>query len=178
MSLDKHLHHHHNGRNSMLHYDASNSWIMNISIYLFIGCFTTTFLQTHHSLLAKLGRWGWLMRMRLAWKKSQKTIDTSTISQKDYIEVRPEVPGVRAKDLIHNFAIIGNWGFGKVQVRHAWRHLVEGGGWNPSHVAPTTRSLILVNWEPTVLFAPMNISNKRKYEGNKSISTWRSIILS
>ena len=30
-----------------------------------------------HSLLAKLGRWGWLMRMRLAWKKSQKTLAAS-----------------------------------------------------------------------------------------------------
>ena len=29
-----------------------------------------------HSLLATLGRWGWLMRMRLAWKKSQKILDT------------------------------------------------------------------------------------------------------
>ena len=27
--------------------------------------------------LGKLGQWGWLMRMRLAWKKSQKTLDTS-----------------------------------------------------------------------------------------------------
>ena len=43
-------------------------------------------LGTHHSLLAKLGRWGWgwlerktrrQMRMRLAWKKNQKTIDAS-----------------------------------------------------------------------------------------------------
>ena len=41
----------------------------------FIECFMTTFLHTHHSLLAKLGRWGWLIRMRLAWKKSQKTLD-------------------------------------------------------------------------------------------------------
>ena len=39
--------------------------------------FTTTFLHTHHSLLAKLSRWGWLMRMRLDWKKSQNTLDTS-----------------------------------------------------------------------------------------------------
>ena len=30
-------------------------------------------LTTH----AKLGRWVWLMRMRLTWKKSQKTLDTS-----------------------------------------------------------------------------------------------------
>ena len=31
-----------------------------------------------HSFLAKLGRWGWcqMTRMRLAWKKSQKTLDT------------------------------------------------------------------------------------------------------
>ena len=43
----------------------------------FIECFTTTLLHTHHSLLAKLGRWGWLRRMRLAWKKSQKTLNTS-----------------------------------------------------------------------------------------------------
>ena len=39
--------------------------------------FTTTFLHTHHSLLAKLSRWGWLMRMKLDWKKSQNTLDTS-----------------------------------------------------------------------------------------------------
>ena len=43
----------------------------------FIECFKTTFLHTHHSLLAKLGQWGWLMRMRLAWNKSQTTLDTS-----------------------------------------------------------------------------------------------------
>ena len=45
----------------------------------FIECFTTTFLHTHHSLLDKVGRWGRLMRMRLAWKKNQKTVDTSKI---------------------------------------------------------------------------------------------------
>ena len=43
----------------------------------FIKCLTTTFLHTHHSLLAKLGWWGWS-------------------------------PGVWVKDLIPNFAIIGN----------------------------------------------------------------------
>ena len=45
--------------------------------YLFIECFAATFLHTHHSLLAKLGQLGWLMRTRLAWKKSQKTLDMS-----------------------------------------------------------------------------------------------------
>ena len=39
--------------------------------------FTTSFLNTHHSLLGKLSRWGWLMRMRLDWKKSQNKLDTS-----------------------------------------------------------------------------------------------------
>ena len=48
----------------------------------FIECFTTTFLHTHNSLLAKLGRWGWLMRMRLAWTKSQKTLDISKNTSK------------------------------------------------------------------------------------------------
>ena len=64
----------------------------------FIECFSTTFLHTHHSLLAKLGR-------------------------------------VRANDLIPNFAIVGNCGLGKVQVRHALRHLAgvksqPGGAYN------------------------------------------------
>ena len=45
-------------------------------IFGFSECLTTTFLHTHHSLLAKLCRWRWLMRMRLAWKKSQNTLDT------------------------------------------------------------------------------------------------------
>ena len=40
------------------------------------------------------------MMMRLA--RRHKT------PQKDYIKIRPEAPGVRAKDLIPNFAIIGN----------------------------------------------------------------------
>ena len=71
-----------------------------------------------HSLLAKLFQWGWSMRMRLAWKKSQKTLDTS----KDYIKIRPEAPRVRAKDLIPNY---WDCGLGKVQVRHAWRNLAE-----------------------------------------------------
>ena len=40
---------------------------------------------------------------RSSWKKSQKTLDTYT---KYYIEMRPEAPGVWAKGLIPNFAII------------------------------------------------------------------------
>ena len=48
-------------------------------IWIYWMFFMTTFLHIHHSLLAKLGRWGWLMRTRLAWKKSQKTLDTSQI---------------------------------------------------------------------------------------------------
>ena len=51
-----------------------------------------------------------MMRMRLAWKKSQSSLDTS----KYYIEIRPEAPGVRAMDLIPNYVIIGNCGLWKV----------------------------------------------------------------
>ena len=59
-----------------------NTWIYprfydSIHAFGFMECFTTTFLHTHHSLLAKLGQWGRLMRMRLAWNKCQKTLDTS-----------------------------------------------------------------------------------------------------
>ena len=60
-----------------------------------------------HSLLAKLGWWGWLMRMRLAWKKSQK------IHHKYYIKIRPEALGVRGKELDPNVAIIGTADLGK-----------------------------------------------------------------
>ena len=52
-------------------------WIYLLFINLY-KCLTTTFLHIPHSLMAKLGRWGWLMRMRLAWKKSQKTLHKST----------------------------------------------------------------------------------------------------
>ena len=52
------------------------------------------------------------MRMRLARKKSQ-------IHQKDNIEIRPEAPGVRAKELDHNFCLYWDCGLGKVQVRQA-----------------------------------------------------------
>ena len=38
--------------------------------FWFIEYFTTTFL---HILGKKMGRWGWLAMMRLAWKKSEKT---------------------------------------------------------------------------------------------------------
>ena len=39
--------------------------------------------------------------------------------QKDYIEIRPEAPGVWAKELDPNFAIIGTVDSGKVQVCQA-----------------------------------------------------------
>ena len=66
-----------------------------------------------HSLLTNLVRWGWLMRMRLAWKKSQKTLE----HQKDYIEIRHEAPGARAKEPDPIFAIIGP------AARDTWRRL-------------------------------------------------------
>ena len=79
--------------------------------------FTTAFLYTRHSLLAKLGRWGWLRRMRLTWKKSQNTLDTS----KRLHQNKTEAQGMRPKDFIPNFAIIGN-----CRLITTWR--VLGGG--------------------------------------------------
>ena len=85
-----------------------------------IECFTTTFLHSHRSILAKLGRGGWLMRMRLAWKKSQKTIYRY---QKDYIKIIAEARGVRTKDLISNFANIGTADSESGRVVTPWRVL-------------------------------------------------------
>ena len=56
-------------------------------------------------------------------KCQRQTERSHYIYQKDIIKIRPESPGVRVKDWIPNFAIIGNCGIGKVQVRHTWRHL-------------------------------------------------------
>ena len=77
-----------------------------------------------HSLLAKLGWWGWLMRMRLAWKKSQNTLDTS----KRLHQNKTWSTGSAGKGLDPNFDIFGTADSGKVQVCHAWRHLA--GVWN------------------------------------------------
>ena len=63
------------------------------------------------------------------------------IHQKDYIEIRPEAPEVRAKDLIPNFAVIGTASRLKAPT-------CSEGVKNPGHVAPTTRSLILVPPRP------------------------------
>ena len=44
------------------------------------------------------------------------------VDEDDWL-IRPEAPGVRAKELDPNFAIIGTTDSGKVQVRQAWGHL-------------------------------------------------------
>ena len=85
--------------------------------------------HTHHSLLAKLGRWGSLMRMSLAWKKSQ-------IISKRLYQNKTRSTGVRAKDWIPNFAIIGNCRFRNGQG--------PGRGWNPYPGAPPTTRLLVV----------------------------------
>ena len=97
-----------------------------ISFIWFIDCFKTTFLHTHHSLLAKLIWWGWLMRMRLAWKKSQKTLDTSK--------------------RLHQNKSRSTGSAGKGLDSQLWRHL--GGGGGPGQVAPATGSLMLVPPRP------------------------------
>ena len=59
-----------------------------------------------------------------------RTIDKDEFGLKEkpedtrYIKIRPEAPGVQAKDLISNFAIIGNCRFGNGQGRHS----LEGPG--------------------------------------------------
>ena len=70
-------------------------------ILVAIECFTTTFLRTH----------SWL-----SWVDEdddedevglkEKPEDTRYI-KKDYIEIRPEAPGVRVKEIDRNFAVSG-----------------------------------------------------------------------
>ena len=84
---------------------------------------------------------GWLMRMRLAWKKSQNTLDTS----KRLHWNETEAPRVWAKDLNTNFVTIRNCRIGNRQGRHSLEG--PGRGWNPYPGAqPTTR--LLVVWRP------------------------------
>ena len=75
----------------MYMYDRTywDTWLLHCSVFSliwFIECFTTTFLHTRHSLLAKLAWWGWLMideddwwgwlmRMRLAWNVCSLDMD-------------------------------------------------------------------------------------------------------
>ena len=86
-------------------YDTHEFWLMEF----------IEFRHTHHSLLAQLGRWRWLMKMRLDWRKPEDT----RYDQIYYIEIRPDAPGVWAKDLIPNFAIIENRKLGNGQCRHS-----------------------------------------------------------
>ena len=66
-----------------------------------------------HSLLAKLGQRGWFMRMRLAWKKSQKTLDLYV--KKILHQNKTRSTGNAGKGLHPNFAIIETADSGKVQ---------------------------------------------------------------
>ena len=79
------------------------------------------------------------MRMRLARKKSQKTLD---VHKKDYIEIRPEAPGVRAKDVIPTLSLLGLRTRDSADASSL--KAPSGEVKNPAQVAPTTRSLILV----------------------------------
>ena len=75
--------------------------------------------------------------------RSQKPEDARY--PKKYIRLRLEAPGVRAKDMIPNFAIIGNCGLGESAGASRLKAPIVGGGVkNPGQVAHTTRSLILV----------------------------------
>ena len=80
-------------------------------IFDFIECFTTTFLRAH----------SWLN-----WVEEDDDEvglkEKPQIHQKDYIEIRPEAPGVWTKDLINFIPIYcHHWdcGLRQVQVRQA-----------------------------------------------------------
>ena len=89
-------------------------------LFGFIECFTTT----THSWLYWVDEddwwgWGWLER------KARRHF----VHQKDCMEIRFELRWVRAKDLMPNFAIIGNYRLGNRQGHHSLEG--PGRGWNP-----------------------------------------------
>ena len=123
-------------------------------------------------------RWGWLIRMRLAWKKSQKTLDTSKRLHRN----KTWSTGSAGKGTWSQLCHYWDCGLGKVQMHHTWRHLAgceiswPGGAYNrvlncgsPSHKVFTVfepkciNSLLLpsASWYPghgnrgpTVLYDP------------------------
>ena len=90
-----------------------------------------------HLLLAKQGRWGWLIDEDEVGLKEKPE---ETIHQKDYNKIRPEAVWMRAQDLIPNFTIIGNCRCGNRQGRHS--HEGPGRGWNRYPGAPSTTRLL------------------------------------
>ena len=92
-----------------------------------IECFTTTFLHTHS--MAKLGRWGWWRStMRLAWKKIQKTLDTSKRLHRNKNRSTGSVEQRTYINFIPIYCHHWDCRLGPEQVRQAWEYL--RGGWN------------------------------------------------
>ena len=102
----------------------------------FLECSMTTFLHSHHSFLAKLGQWGWLMRMRLAWKKSRKTLDTSKILHQN----KTRSTGSAGKGLHSQLCHYWNGRLGNGQGHHSREG--PGRGWNQYSGAPPTTVLL------------------------------------
>ena len=81
-----------------------------------------------HSLLVKLGQWGWLMRMRLAWKKSLKTLFTPKILHQNKTRSTGSAGKGTWSQLCHYCDCrLGGGGGGGVQVRHL---KAPSGVWN------------------------------------------------
>ena len=85
----------------------------------FIECVTTIFLHTHHSLLATLGRWEWLMRFNDLKEKPEDTRYIIKITSKQDTKHR-ECGQTTGFPIL---PLLGTADSRKVQVRHAWKHL-------------------------------------------------------
>ena len=80
------------------------------------------------TLLAKLGRWGWLMMMRLAWKKSHKTLDTS--------KWEPKHQQCGQRTSFPTLPLSGTAASGMGRVVTPWRVLGEGKIYTQVHRLP------------------------------------------
>ena len=93
--------------------------ILHVFFCFFIECFMTTFLRA----LAKLGRWGWWRGW--GWKARRRYIH-----QKDYVELRPESPGVWTKDLMNLINLLPSLGLRTQTSAGASSLRVPTGVWN------------------------------------------------
>ena len=122
------------------HHNISHDAILyhQINIYSDKLCLFIYWMFYDHlsadSLLDKLGRWGWLMKMRLAWKKSQNTLASSKRLHRN----KTRSTGGACKGLDPNFSIIGlrtRESTGASRLKAPSGEVKKSG-----QVAPTTRS--------------------------------------
>ena len=93
---------------------------------------------------AQLSRWGWLMRMRLNWKKSQNTLDTSNIVYRNKTRSTGSVGKGLGSQLCHDWNCI-LWN------RRGCYSKVWGSFITDHHLGPSSRLLRHAGWGVSII---------------------------